>query len=138
MSSETLDAKLRQIASSDAALTFEAYKFVSEAVSHAIHKHRTPSGVRHVGASEIMEASAELAFSSYGLVGNEVLRGWGLKSPVDFGRVVFNLIEHRVLSRSEDDNPEDFELEFDMSGWIMRAWDIGVSDSEHELPKFDV
>ena len=129
---------MREIASSDAALTFEAYKFVSEAVSHAIHKHRTPGCVRHVGASEIMEASAELAYNTYGLIGDEVLRGWGLKSPVDFGRVVFNLIEHRVLSRSENDNPEDFELEFDMSGWILRAWGIGSSDSECELPRFDV
>ena len=42
-----------------------------------------------------------------------VLMYWGIKSCCDFGNIVFQLVSSRVLGKTENDKPEDFENGYD-------------------------
>jgi uncharacterized repeat protein (TIGR04138 family) len=50
-----------------------------------------------------------------------VLEHWGVKSTEDFGNIVFNLVENRVLSKTEDDSIDEFRDGYDFG----EAFDSG-------------
>jgi uncharacterized repeat protein (TIGR04138 family) len=37
-----------------------------------------------------------------------VLRRWNITSTVDFGRIVFSLVEYRVMATTDEDTIDDF------------------------------
>ena len=51
-----------------------------------------------------------------------VLEHWGIKSTEDFGNIVFNLVENRVLSKTEDDSIEEFRDGYDFA----EVFDFGL------------
>jgi uncharacterized repeat protein (TIGR04138 family) len=44
----------------------------------------------------------------YGPMALSVLNHWGIQSTMDFGEVVFHLVDKGVLGKTEDDRREDF------------------------------
>ena len=90
--------------------TADAYRFVAEAVNYTVGK--LPSH-RHVTALELLKGARELAIKEYGAVARAVLQEFGLKSASDVGKVVYLLISVNLLSSSEDDSPEDFDIDFE-------------------------
>lgn len=89
--------------------TEESYQFVSDAVAYTIGKL---SAHRHVSAYELLEGIREYAFQQYGAVTPQVLATFGLHSARHVGEVVYLLISVNLLAASEDDSPEDFNIEF--------------------------
>ena len=43
----------------------------------------------------------------------DVLRNWGIKETVDFGNIVFTLVENGLMGKTEQDSVEDFTDVFD-------------------------
>jgi len=41
------------------------------------------------------------------------LSHWGINNTRDFGNIVFNMIEHKLLSRNEKDSLADFNAVYD-------------------------
>ena len=89
--------------------TAESYQFVSDAVAYTTGKL---SAHRHVSAVELLEGIREYAFSQYGAVTPQVLSQMGLHTARHVGEVVYLLISVHLLSASEDDSPEDFNIDF--------------------------
>ena len=89
----------------DPRYTPEAYCFVSEAVNYTVAK-------LDVSARELLEGAKSFAAGKYGVVSGLVLESWGLKTACDLGQVVYLLISEGVLSASDDDDIEDFNIEF--------------------------
>ena len=44
-----------------------------------------------------------------------VLEAWGLKYASDVGRIVYLLIDAKLLSASPEDDPTDFDVEFQLA-----------------------
>jgi uncharacterized repeat protein (TIGR04138 family) len=42
-----------------------------------------------------------------------MLEAWGIHSCEDFGAIVFNMIEHKVASKTESDSMDDFRGGYD-------------------------
>jgi len=55
----------------------------------------------------------ELLINKYGPMTITVLKHWGINNTEDFGNIVFNLVENRVLSKTEDDTIEEFRNGYD-------------------------
>jgi len=87
-----------------------AYEFVMEALSFTQKKLKRP---KHISGQELLKGMKELLLKKYGPMSLTVLRHWGIKSTEDFGNIVFNLVENRILSKSEEDNIEHFRNAFD-------------------------
>ena len=88
----------------------DAYEFVMEALAYSQKKFRR---TRHVTGTELLEGTKELLLNKYGPMALAVLHHWGIRPTEDFGQIVFNLVENRVLSKSEEDNLETFRDGYD-------------------------
>lgn len=108
--SEPID--LVQIASSDERYAVEAYAFVGEGLRYAsqrLGRDGSTGPDRHLDASELVSGVVALAAERWGLLGLQVLRGWGLRSSEDIGAITFQLIDHGVFGKQPSDRLEDFD-----------------------------
>ena len=88
----------------------DAYVFVMEALAYTQKKFNRP---KHVKGEEMLIGLRELLLEQFGPMTMMVLSHWGIKSTEDFGNIVFNLVENRVLSKTEDDSIEEFRNGYD-------------------------
>ena len=102
--------KIALLTERETAYTADAYHFVAEAVNYTVGK--LPEH-RHVSALELLKGARKMAMEQYGAVAREVLRSFGIKSASDVGKIVYLLISVNLLSSSEDDSPEDFNIDFE-------------------------
>jgi uncharacterized repeat protein (TIGR04138 family) len=67
----------------------------------------------HLSGKELLEGLRQFAIEQYGPLAQRVLNHWGISSTLDFGNIVFNLIEKKVLSKTDEDSLEDFRDAYD-------------------------
>lgn len=95
----------------------EAYEFVQRGLSYTVQRiHGTavdPDASRHVSGQQLCEGLRELAHSQWGMLARTVLGRWNIHSTVDFGRIVFAMIEAEQMQKTENDSIEDFRGVYD-------------------------
>ena len=101
---------LEIICEKDSRYKQDSYEFVMEALAYSQKKFRR---VKHVSGIELLEGMKELLLNKYGPMALSVLRHWGVGKTEDFGRIVFNLVENKVLSKAEDDDIRIFRGGYD-------------------------
>jgi uncharacterized repeat protein (TIGR04138 family) len=99
-----------QIVRRDGRFTAQAYYFIFDALDYTIQRMRK---VRHVTGKELLEGIRRYATEHFGFLARTVLEEWGIRRTVDFGDIVFNLVEAGLLSRTEKDTREDFDNVYD-------------------------
>ena len=97
----------------------DAYVFVMEALAYTQKKYKR---TRHVKGEEMLQGMKELLLNKFGPMTIPVLEHWGIKSTEDFGNIVFNLVENRVLSKTEDDSIEEFRNGYDFGEVFDRGY----------------
>ena len=103
----------------------DAYAFVMEALSYTQKKFKR---LKHVTGGELLIGMKELLLNKFGPMTLTVLAHWGIKSTEDLGNVVFNLVDNKILSKTEDDNIEKFKNGFDFE----EAFDHGYRKDLHK------
>jgi uncharacterized repeat protein (TIGR04138 family) len=98
------------ICDTDLRYDIHAYEFVMEALSYTQRKLKRD---KHITGPELLKGIRDLLLKDYGPMAMTLLRHWGIKSTEDFGNIVFNLVQNKILSKSEDDNIEHFRNVFD-------------------------
>lgn len=88
----------------------EAYVFVLDSLRSLIEGL---SEVRHVTGQELSEGCRRRALELYGPLARTVLEYWGITSTEDIGEIVFNLIEAKQLTKTDQDCKQDFKNVFD-------------------------
>lgn len=89
-----------------------AYLFVMEAMSYT---QRRFGRRRHVSGEELLDGIKELLIRRFGPMTVTVLSHWGIKSTEDFGNIVFNLVDNRVLSKTDHDDIDQFRNGYDFN-----------------------
>ena len=122
----TLEYRIAELVAKEPAFTAEAYSFVTETVTYTAKQFRekakregregTVPARRHLSALELLHGARDYAREEFGAVAGNVLREWGIVTARDFGRVVYLLIDAGVLAASPEDDPRDFEIDFDLTG----------------------
>ncbi len=87
----------------------EAYQFVLESLRVLIKELNSP---RHVSGPELLNAIKSHGIDVYGFLAPKVFEHWGINETLDFGYVVFNLVEMGILRKTDKDNLEDFRNVF--------------------------
>lgn len=105
MNTPSMTELLEPILNKDDRYTAQAYTFVREGLDHTVRKLEKP---RHVSGQELLEGMREYALKEYGPLSKRVLSEWGIKECVDFGHIVFNLIDAGLLGKTDEDTLEDF------------------------------
>lgn len=101
---------LEPIIAKDDRYTAQAYLFVREGLDHTV---KNMDKMRHVSGQELLEGMREYALKEYGPVTKRVLSEWGINECVDFGNIVFNLVDEGLLGKTEEDSIEDFTGGYD-------------------------
>jgi uncharacterized repeat protein (TIGR04138 family) len=107
----------RELALRDGRFAPEAYQFLLDSLDHAIRLagRSTEKGPdRHVTGRELLEGLKVYALDLFGPLGAHVWRSWGIQSTLDWGKIVFLLVDSELLSRQESDSIDDFRDAFDI------------------------
>lgn len=99
-----------------------AYLFVLSSLQYAIERLEEP---RHISGQELAEGVRDLAIEQYGPLARTVLEHWGIHSTSDMGRIVYALIDCRVLIKQDSDSLEDFRNVFDFEDAFDRDYPWG-------------
>lgn len=121
---QQFDAVLDTICHKDSRYKREAYEFVMEALSYTQKKFRRS---KHVTGGELLIGIRQLLQKKFGLMTLTVLGHWGIKSTEDFGHLVFNLVGHKILSKTEEDTIESFRDGYD----FREVFDVGYRKRFH-------
>ena len=110
---------IEQIYERDTRYRHEAYLFVMESLSFTQKKYKR---YRHVTGEELLEGMKELLLNKFGPMTISVLNHWGIRATEDFGNIVFNLVDNRVLSKTDDDNIDHFRNRYSFEEVFERGY----------------
>ena len=125
------------IISRDQRYQADAYEFVNAAVTYTAKKlarNRKPRGNRHVTAEELIAGSMDYAVSQYGFLAPAVLRQWGIRCGEDFGNIVYNMIDEKLLSASADDSQSDFQCHPALADELQARIDAALLIPDPDAP----
>lgn len=126
----TMDDRVRIIALRDGRYSPEAIRFLLDGLEYAIElsgRGQLKGQARHVTGREVLLGLQRFARDLFGPLAAPVWRSWGIRQPLDWGHLVFLLVEHGILSRQDTDTIEDFRTELDYDAEFVEGY-------EFELP----
>ena len=114
---------LRKIVEKNPRYPIEAYLFVLEALFCTRKKFKKE---KHVSGQELLEGIKDLALNRYGSTAKMVFNHWGIKKTVDLGDIVFNMVNAKLLSKTEEDSLDDFKDVYNFE-------DVFIKDYQFEI-----
>ena len=113
------DKSLEQIVEEVGLYPIQAYEFVQHGLGYTVDKihgeKKDPDVSRHVGGRDLCDGLREFALLQWGLLARTVLSRWHIKRTLDFGRIVFALVDNGWMQKTDDDTIEDFRDVFDFA-----------------------
>ncbi len=110
--------KISEIAENDGRFSKEGFLFILAALEYTILK--LPER-RHLTGEEFSIGVAKYAREQYGYLAKTVLNNWGITRTIDYGEIVYLLIDFGLMSKTEEDKKEDFGDIYDFNDEF--AWE---------------
>ena len=134
----TYRVRLADVVQRDARYAYEAYEFVFAALSHTqkllgrvpADDGSVPGPQYHVSGRELVQGIRDLALREFGLMARIVFRMWGINRTADIGDIVFNLVEEKLMSKTDDDSRADFQDVFDLDQALVQEFHIELDEAE--------
>ena len=107
----SFDDAVKKIRLTETRFSLPAYEFVRRSLDHALQRlgradQKKPA---HVRGEELLESFRALALKDFGPMAKTVLNDWGISTCTEVGEVVFHLVQHGILGKSETDKIDDFQ-----------------------------
>ena len=119
---------MAEVISADGRYPVQAYAFLNEALAKAVKETygegeepsaseagppRETGRQHHVTGKQLCLALRDLAVERWGLLARTVLARWNIHNTIDFGNMVYLLVENNFMRKTEQDDVEDFRDVFD-------------------------
>jgi uncharacterized repeat protein (TIGR04138 family) len=78
----------------------------------------------HLTGQELCEAIRKLALMQFGFMTKTVLNSWGIHETLDFGELVYNMIEAGLMKKSKTDSKSDFADVYDFETAFVEGFEI--------------
>ena len=94
----------------------EAYDFVQQGLLYTVtqmHGAPRPGMNRHITGQELSLGLRDFAQNQWGMMARLVLQRWNISRTIDFGKIVYHLVDGGILKTTPDDRVEDFLDVFD-------------------------
>ena len=101
---------VEEICNQDKRYKPDAYEFLLQGLGFTQNKLKKEA---HVTGVELAYGLRDFAINQYGALACRVLEYWGINQTEDFGNIVFNMIEKKLLSKTEEDRLADFNAVYD-------------------------
>jgi uncharacterized repeat protein (TIGR04138 family) len=123
----TTTVRIDELAEADPRFAADAYHFVFEVLDYVLERQAARCGERvnsdrHVSVEQLLEGMRGYALEQFGPLARLVLERWGVRRTEDFGEIVFLLVEHRLLNKTDADRIADFRNGFNFREAFDRAW----------------
>ena len=102
---------IEDLAERDGRFKKDAYLFIYDALQYTVEKlgkPDLPTEERHISGRDLLYGISEFALDQLGPLSRSVFAHWGIYKTRDFGEIVFNLVNVKLMSKTERDNIEDF------------------------------
>ncbi|MEX1024970.1 MAG: Minf_1886 family protein [Planctomycetota bacterium] len=130
----SFEQRVREIAREDGRFTPDAFIFLHEALGYTVRLFNKEEAEleeeRHVTGRELYQGLEALAKSQFGPLAANVWATWGIKEPLDWGHVVFLLVEGQILRSRPEDTVEDFRLEADFEKAFVTDYEVPEIDGD--------
>jgi uncharacterized repeat protein (TIGR04138 family) len=115
MQEVSFEEALEILSAKDPRYDKEAYLFVREALDYTQKTtgRDTRGRPRHVTGQELVEGIRNYALQQFGPMALTVFEQWGIRSCLDFGEIVFNMVDLGLLAKTDTDCRADFEGGYD-------------------------
>ncbi|AQQ70081.1 Protein restricted to Verrucomicrobia-Planctomycetes group [Limihaloglobus sulfuriphilus] len=119
--------EIRKLAKTDSRYHPDAFFLVCDGLEHAVTKLRKnvkyPAD-RHISGKELSSSIAELALDRWGYMTRIVLKRWGVEETLDFGEIVYLMIDNKLMSSQPGDTIQDFVDVFDFEDVFEKKFRI--------------
>lgn len=125
----TIEEQIRKLALQDGRYSLEAFRFLLESLPHAVAlagKADKVNTERHVTGQEVLAGMEAHARQLFGPLAAVVWRSWGVTEPLDWGRIVFLLVDNGLLNRQESDTIDDFDTALDFDEVFVRHYRVSL------------
>ena len=122
---------MEDVIRADGRYPMEAYGFLHEGLSAAVqeaHGEDIALGQRHVTGKQICMALRKLAMERWGMLAATVLARWNIHATIDFGNMVYLLIENDFMRKTEEDSLEDFRDVYDLETALAGTDDFELKE----------
>ena len=111
------DKKYLDVIRQDGRYPLEAFGFLQEGLALAARgaygEAAEAKGEHHVTGAQLCQALRQEALDRYGLLARTVLRRWNINATLDFGNMVYLLVNNDLMHKTEEDSLEDFRDVYD-------------------------
>ncbi len=121
---------MEEVIKQDGRYPMDAYALLHEGLARAVREVYGDSpdqeGPSHVSGQQLCEALRAVALERWGALARTVLRRWNIHGTIDFGQMVYLMIEHDFMRKTDEDSIEDFRdvYDFDEALTVDDAFDI--------------
>ena len=107
---------IEEVIANDGRYRMESFGFLHEALGRAVQEHHPDpeDPEKHVTGQQLCISIRNLAAERWGMMAPAVLRSWNINGSIDFGNMVYLLIEHNYMRKTEEDSLEDFRDVFNL------------------------
>lgn len=109
---------VEEICAKDPRYKPDSYEFIMQALRFT---QNTLKRKGHCNARELLIGIKNFCIRQYGPMSKAVLNYWGIYTTADFGNIVFNMLDYKLLSKSEQDKIGDFENGYDFESVFVNA-----------------
>lgn len=127
MSTDNTQIELKEIMERAGGYSPLCFAFIRDGLAHTVemvHGNREDETLlelglseesRHVSGHELCIGLKEYAIERYGLMAKSVLNKWGIHYTLDFGKIIFAMVDAGLMRTTDEDQLEDFDrvYEFD-------------------------
>jgi uncharacterized repeat protein (TIGR04138 family) len=117
MQEVNFDEALDQILAKDERFHRDAYLFMREALdfTQKLVGRENQGKVRHVSGQELLDGLRQYALQQFGPMTTTVFEEWGIRTCLNFGEIVFNMVEIGLLAKTDKDTRDDFQNGYDFT-----------------------
>ena len=101
----------------------DAYEFVLGGLGFTQKKLKKTA---HVSGVQLAHGLRDYAINQYGALASRVLSFWGINQTQDIGNIVFNMIEKKLLSKTDGDTLHDFDAVYDFKAAFSNVLEESV------------
>lgn len=124
----SIEDQFFRIARQDGRYSGHAFVFLHDALDYTVHQleraHLEEEGARHVSGRELYRGLVAFAKLKFGPLAAVVWRSWGVERPLDWGEIVFLLVERKLLRSRPEDTLEDFDLSEEFEKLFVDGYEV--------------
>ena len=114
---ETPEKSLEEVVREDGRYPLDAYAFLHEGLQRAVTDiygaREDEADEHHVSGKQLCQALRTEALGRWGALSSNVLKRWNIRETIDFGNMVYLLVENRHMRKAAQDSLEDFRQVYD-------------------------